>query len=68
MTAQKLRDTRLRLGIPSIKDAARIFDTPYTTWKGWETEESNPNSRRVPGIVVIALKFYEGLPKSKKPL
>lgn len=67
MTAQELRETRQKLDL-SMRDAARIFDTPYTTWKGWETKEGKPNSRRVPGIVAVALKHYSMLPKGKKPL
>jgi len=62
MNPEELRELRKAAGL-SMRDAARIFDTPYRTWQGWETGE-----RRVPGIAGVVLKFYEMLPKGKKPL
>jgi DNA-binding transcriptional regulator YiaG len=66
MTAGQLKEARQKLGL-SIKDAARIFKTPERTWRAWETE-TGQNARRVPGLLVAALSFYENLPKGKKPL
>lgn len=60
MTAQELKEARQKIGL-SLKDAARIFETPERTWRAWETE-TGQNARRVPGLLVAALSFYEALP------
>ena len=66
MTPKQLKEARQKLGL-SIKDASRIFKTPERTWRAWETE-AGQNARRVPGLLVASLSFYENLPKGKKPL
>jgi DNA-binding XRE family transcriptional regulator len=66
MTAQELKEARQKLGL-SLKDAARIFETPERTWRAWETE-AGQNARRVPGCIGVGLSFYADLPKGKKPL
>jgi hypothetical protein len=66
MTSKELKETRQKLGL-SVKDAARIFETPVRTWRAWETE-TGINARRVPGFVKIGLLFYGVLPKGKRPL
>ena len=66
MTAQKLREARQALGL-SQKDAARIFGYPLRTWQAFETKEG-VNARAIKPNLIASLKFYEMLPKGKKPL
>jgi DNA-binding transcriptional regulator YiaG len=61
MTANELKEARQKLGL-SIKDAARIFKVTYSGWGKWERGE-----RKVPGLLIAALSFYEKLPKGKRP-
>lgn len=37
----------------TAKEAAKYFNTPYETWKSWES-----GKRRVPGIAIKALSEY----------
>lgn len=62
MKAQKLKETRQKLGL-SVKDAARVFKVTYSAWGKWERGE-----RAISGLLVAALSFYEKLPKGKRPL
>lgn len=66
MTAQKLREARLRLGLKQ-KDAARIFGYPLRTWQSFETIEG-VNARKIKPNLIKSLSFYEMVPKGKKPL
>lgn len=49
MTAQELKEARLKLGF-SMSEMARQLNTPRGTYKKWEEGD-----RRVPGILEVAL-------------
>lgn len=66
MTAKELRKVREHLGL-SQKDAADIFGYPLRTWQAFETR-GGVNARRIKPNLMKSLKFYEMLPKSKRPL
>jgi hypothetical protein len=55
-TAKQLREARKAAGISSMTEAAKLTDTPYKTWKNWES-----GVRRVPGWPFIWLKMYQQL-------
>jgi transcriptional regulator with XRE-family HTH domain len=60
MKPQKLRETRLRLGL-SVKEAAKVFKVTYSAWGKWERGE-----RHISGLLIAALSFYEKLSKTNQ--
>jgi len=52
MNHTKFRALRKSTGLSMIK-ASKLFNTPYETWKSWES-----GKRRVPGIAVKALEYF----------
>ena len=60
MTPDEFRELRISAGL-SMREAARIFDTPYSTWCSWEKGD-----RRVPGLAIMALSLYKAVNSRRK--
>lgn len=59
MTADELKEARRKLGL-SVKDAARLFG--YSRWYAYESGQ-----REIKERMELSLKYYEMIPKGKRP-